>query len=63
LDPRRPARIKSRRLGAERVWIDTYAESDAVGSIGGYEQSGFGRENVAESFEAHTRTKPVYMKL
>jgi acyl-CoA reductase-like NAD-dependent aldehyde dehydrogenase len=50
-------------LKAGRVWINTYAEGDPVMSIGGYKQSGFGRENGAEAIEAYTQTKSVYMKL
>jgi phenylacetaldehyde dehydrogenase len=53
----------ARRLKAGRVWINTYAEGDPVMSIGGYKQSGFGRENGAESIEAYTQTKSVFMKL
>jgi acyl-CoA reductase-like NAD-dependent aldehyde dehydrogenase len=53
----------ARKLKAGRVWINTYAEGDPVMSIGGYKQSGFGRENGAESIEAYTQTKSVFMKL
>ena len=53
----------ARALKAGRVWINTYAESDPVMSMGGYKQSGFGRENGAESIEAFTQTKSVFMKL
>ena len=53
----------ARALKAGRVWINTYAESDPVMSMGGYKQSGFGRENGAESIEAYTQTKSVFMKL
>jgi phenylacetaldehyde dehydrogenase len=53
----------SRALKTGRVWINTYAEADAVMSMGGYKQSGFGREMGAESIEAYTQTKSVYMRL
>ena len=53
----------ARKFKAGRVWINTYAEGDPVMSIGGYKQSGFGRENGAESIEAYAQTKSVFMKL
>lgn len=53
----------ARALKSGRVWINTYAESDPVMSIGGYKQSGFGREMGAESIEAYTQTKSVMMRL
>jgi acyl-CoA reductase-like NAD-dependent aldehyde dehydrogenase len=52
-----------RALKAGRVWINTYAETDAVMSMGGYKQSGYGRENGAEAIDAFTQTKSVYMRL
>jgi acyl-CoA reductase-like NAD-dependent aldehyde dehydrogenase len=53
----------ARALKTGRVWINTYAEVDTVMSMGGYKQSGYGRENGAESIEAFTQTKSVYMRL
>lgn len=53
----------ARALKAGRIWINTYAESDQVMSMGGYKQSGFGREMGAESIEAYTQTKSVLMRL
>lgn len=53
----------ARALKAGRIWINTYAESDQVMSMGGYKQSGFGREMGAESIEAYTQTKSVFMRL
>jgi phenylacetaldehyde dehydrogenase len=53
----------ARALKSGRVWINTYAEVDPVMSIGGYKQSGYGRENGAESIDAFTQTKSVYMRL
>jgi len=32
-------------------------------SMGGYKQSGYGRENGAESIEAYSQTKSVLMRL
>ena len=53
----------ARALKAGRVWINTYAETDPVMSMGGYKQSGYGREMGAESIEAYTQTKSVLMRL
>jgi acyl-CoA reductase-like NAD-dependent aldehyde dehydrogenase len=53
----------ARALKAGRVWINTYAEGDAVMSFGGYKQSGYGREMGAESIEGFTQTKSVLMRL
>ena len=53
----------ARALKAGRVWINTYAEVDPVMSLGGYKQSGVGREQGAESIDAYTQSKSVYMRL
>lgn len=53
----------ARALKSGRVWINTYAETDPVMSIGGYKQSGYGREMGAESIEAYSQTKSVLMRL
>jgi acyl-CoA reductase-like NAD-dependent aldehyde dehydrogenase len=53
----------ARALKSGRVWINTYAETDPVMPIGGYKQSGYGREMGAESIEAYTQTKSVLMRL
>jgi acyl-CoA reductase-like NAD-dependent aldehyde dehydrogenase len=53
----------ARALKAGRVWINTYAETDPVMSMGGYKQSGYGRENGPEAIDAFTQTKSVYMRL
>jgi phenylacetaldehyde dehydrogenase len=52
-----------RALKTGRVWINTYAETDPVMSMGGYKQSGYGRENGAEVIDAFTQSKSVYMRL
>ena len=53
----------ARALKSGRVWINTYAEADSVMSVGGYKQSGVGRELGAESIDAYTQTKSVLMRL
>ena len=52
----------ARALKSGRVWINTYAETDPVMSMGGYKQSGVGREQGAESIDAYTQTKSVLMR-
>ncbi len=52
----------ARKLKSGRVWINTYTETDPVMPIGGYKQSGYGREMGAESIEAYTQTKSVLMR-
>ncbi len=52
-----------RAIRSGRVWINTYAEGDPVMSIGGYKQSGYGREMGVESIDAYTQTKSVLMRL
>ena len=53
----------ARALQSGRVWINTYAQVDPAMSMGGYKQSGIGREMGAESIDAYTQTKSVFMKL
>nr|WP_035883414.1 aldehyde dehydrogenase family protein [Cupriavidus metallidurans] len=53
----------ARALKTGRVWINTYAEVDPSMSMGGYKQSGIGREMGAESIEAYTQTKSILMRL
>ena len=51
-----------RAIKSGRVWINTYAEGDPVMAIGGYKQSGYGREMGAESIDAYTQTKSVVVR-
>ena len=53
----------ARRLQSGRVWINTYGEIDQVMSVGGYKQSGIGREMGPESIDAFTQTKSVIVRL
>lgn len=53
----------ARAIQSGRIWINTYGEADPVMSIGGYKQSGWGREYGAESIEAYTQTKSVMVKM
>ena len=53
----------ARRLQSGRVWINAYGEIDQVMSVGGYKQSGIGREMGPESIDAFTQTKSVIVRL
>ena len=53
----------ARRLQAGRVWVNTYGEIDQVMSVGGYKQSGVGREMGPESIDAYMQTKSVIVRL
>jgi len=53
----------ARALKSGRVWINTYGQSGPIMSFGGYKQSGYGREQGAESIEAYTQTKSVLLAL
>lgn len=53
----------TRKLQSGRVWINTYAEVDTVMPLGGWKQSGIGRELGHESIETYTQTKSVLMRL
>ena len=53
----------ARALKAGRIWVNTYGQSDAIVTFGGYKQSGYGREQGAESIEAYIQTKSVPITL
>jgi phenylacetaldehyde dehydrogenase len=52
----------ARALKSGRVWINSYGEADPVMPMGGYKQSGLGREFGAESIDAYTQTKAVLIR-
>ena len=52
----------ARALKVGRVWINNYGDSDPAMSFGGYKQSGYGREQGAESIEAYTQTKSILLR-
>ena len=47
------------RLEAGICWINTWGESPAEMPVGGYKQSGVGRENGITTLEHYTRIKSV----
>jgi betaine-aldehyde dehydrogenase len=51
------------RLQAGICWVNTWGESPAAMPVGGYKQSGVGRENGLLTLQAYTRVKSVQIEL
>jgi betaine-aldehyde dehydrogenase len=51
------------RLEAGICWINSWGESPAEMPVGGYKQSGIGRENGLATLDHYTRTKSVQVEL
>lgn len=51
------------QLGAGICWINTWGASPAEMPVGGYKQSGIGRENGIQTLYTYTQTKSVYVQL
>ncbi len=51
------------RLEAGICWINTWGESPAEMPVGGYKQSGIGRENGLETLAHYTQTKSVQVEM
>ncbi len=51
------------RLEAGICWINTWGESPAEMPVGGYKQSGVGRENGLETLHHYTQTKSVQIEM
>jgi betaine-aldehyde dehydrogenase len=51
------------RLQAGICWINTWGESAPEMPVGGYKQSGVGRENGIETLKAYTRNKSIQVEL
>ena len=51
------------QLQAGICWMNTWGASPAEMPVGGYKESGIGRENGIESFYQYTQTKAVYVEL
>ncbi|MCO7187473.1 MULTISPECIES: betaine-aldehyde dehydrogenase [unclassified Pseudoalteromonas] len=49
------------QLQAGITWINAYGNSPAEMPVGGYKQSGIGRENGIETLDHYTQTKSVYV--
>ncbi|MGQ7247731.1 betaine-aldehyde dehydrogenase [Halomonas sp. V046] len=51
------------RLEAGICWVNTWGESPAEMPVGGYKQSGVGRENGIETLAHYTQTKSVQIEM
>ncbi|MBV7433880.1 betaine-aldehyde dehydrogenase [Cardiobacteriaceae bacterium TAE3-ERU3] len=51
------------QIEAGICWINTWGDSPAVMPVGGYKQSGVGRENGTETLLAYTRNKSIQVAL
>ncbi|MEG2803259.1 betaine-aldehyde dehydrogenase [Stenotrophomonas sp.] len=51
------------RLEAGICWVNCWGESPAQMPVGGYKQSGVGRENGLATLRAYTRTKSIQIEL
>jgi len=49
------------RLQAGICWINSYGNSPTEMPVGGYKQSGIGRENGVETLNSYTQTKSIYV--
>lgn len=49
------------QLKAGICWVNSYGNSPAEMPVGGYKQSGIGRENGIETLNSYTQTKSVYV--
>ncbi len=59
-DIQRAHRVIS-KLQAGICWLNTYGESPAEMPVGGYKQSGIGRENGMATLQQYTQIKSVYV--
>ena len=57
------AHYVARKLQAGTVWINTYNVYDTAAPVGGYKQSGFGRELGVHALEHYTQVKSVWVDL
>ncbi|MEF1296331.1 aldehyde dehydrogenase family protein, partial [Vibrio parahaemolyticus] len=44
-------------------WVNAWGDSPAEMPVGGYKQSGIGRENGVETLKHYTQTKSVLVQL
>ncbi|HAV46260.1 MAG TPA: betaine-aldehyde dehydrogenase, partial [Halomonas sp.] len=44
-------------------WINTWGESPSEMPVGGYKESGIGRENGVETLNHYTQTKSVQIEM
>ena len=53
----------ARSLKAGTVWINTYGHIDPISPVGGFKQSGIGRELGRYALDLYTQVKSVYLRL
>jgi acyl-CoA reductase-like NAD-dependent aldehyde dehydrogenase len=53
----------ARALKAGTVWINTYGHIDPISPVGGFKQSGIGRELGRYALDLYTQVKSVYLRL
>ncbi len=51
------------QLEAGICWINTWGESPSEMPVGGYKESGIGRENGVETLNHYTQTKSVQIEM
>ncbi|MDF4745963.1 aldehyde dehydrogenase family protein, partial [Vibrio parahaemolyticus] len=51
------------QIQAGICWVNTWGDSPAEMPVGGYKQSGVGRENGVETLKHYTQTKSVLVQL
>ncbi len=51
------------QLEAGICWINSWGDSPAEMPVGGYKQSGIGRENGPETLHHYTQVKSVFVRL
>ncbi|MBS9780407.1 MAG: betaine-aldehyde dehydrogenase [Moraxellaceae bacterium] len=51
------------QIEAGICWINTWGESDAKMPVGGYKQSGVGRENGLQTLKHYTQTKSIQVEM
>ncbi|MCX8956090.1 betaine-aldehyde dehydrogenase [Erwinia psidii] len=51
------------QLEAGICWVNSWGESPAAMPVGGYKQSGLGRENGTETLHHYTRTKSILIEM
>ena len=51
------------QLNAGICWINSWGDSPAEMPVGGYKESGIGRENGAETLKSYTQIKSIFVRL
>ena len=51
------------QLNAGICWINSWGDSPAEMPVGGYKESGIGRENGSETLKSYTQIKSIFVRL